>query len=140
MARAPPSWDTVTRGTTFHGPCMPKDLGLRGSPDDCTNLDGRIYVLRCEPHVEGGPFTYYCGFSYWRLLKERLRIEMTQDDTAADFVKRNRPIQIEYLWPAPSPAAEAYVYYALLATLGCNAAAKGRVGGNGKRRQQLRRR
>ena len=97
MAPAPPSWDTVTRGTTFHGPCMPKDLGLRGSREDCANFDGRIYMFCAANRMwRKDHLRITMVFSYLRLLKERLGIEVTQDDTAAVFVKRNRPIQIEY--------------------------------------------
>ena len=126
----PPTWNLVTADTTFRGPCMPKDcFGLMGGDKECKDYGGRVYVLRCMPRYENGPFVWYTGYAKTHLLKSRLGEEMTQGGTAADFVKRNKPIQIEFVWPAASPAVEAYIYYALLARLGADAAAAGRLGG-----------
>ena len=126
---APPTWDIVTESTIYHGPCMPKDLGLKGGPEELRNYDTGIYVLRCEPKYENGPFTWYVVAAWERILSARLKTEILQSDSAADFCKKNKPVCIEFIWPAASPAVEAYVYYALLERLGADAAAKGRVGG-----------
>ena len=108
---------------------MPKDLGLRGGIEECKEFDTRVYVLRCKPRYENGPFTWYVGSARKRNLQARVRAEMQQTEAAADFCKRNKPLCIEFIWPVASPAAEAHVYYALLERLGAEAAAKGRVGG-----------
>lgn len=126
---APPTWDTVTELTAYHGPCMPKDLGLKGGAEELRSYDTRVYVLRCQPRYENGPFTWYVGAARKRNLAARLKTEILQSDSAADFCKQNKPVCIEFIWPAASFAVEAYVYYALLERLGAEAAAKGRIGG-----------
>lgn len=127
----PPSLDTVTARTRYHGPCMPKDLCLRRKDEEAEeqNYIDSVYVLRCATHSQGGPFNFYVGWVTSDQLKRRLGTELAQTSAAADYCKRNRPICIEFLWPAASPALEAYIYYALLARLGADPAAKGRVGG-----------
>ena len=126
---APPTWDTVTEETAYRGPCMPKDLGLKGGPEELRSYETRVYVLRCQPRYENGPFTWYVGCAGKSKLSARLKTEILQNDSAADFCKQNKPVCIEFIWPAVSPAVEAYVYYALLERLGADAAAKGRIGG-----------
>ena len=128
MAARLPAWHEVTRSTRCHGPGVP-ELGFRDGDDLAQLWEDRVYVLRCKAHYDGGPYTWYVGSAKRHKVAERLKAQFTQAETAADFCKQNQPIQLELLWPVPSEAAEAYVFYALVATRTPQAVGSGRVGG-----------
>ena len=121
-------WNAIDWTTRFRGPCVP-DLGLRDDDDAAREYDDRIYVLRCAPQSEGKPFTWYVGSATKSTIADRIRTEMTQAEKAADFCKKNRPIQVAFVWPVASPATEAYMYYAMLSGKPAGAVQRGRVGG-----------
>ena len=121
-------WNAIDWTTRFRGPCVP-DLGLRDDDDAAREYDDRVYVLRCAPQREGAPFVWYVGSARKSTIADRIRMEMTQGEKAADFCKKNKPIQVEFVWPVASPAAEAYVYYAMLHGKPPEAVQRGRVGG-----------
>ena len=84
-------------------------------------LPFRVYVLQCKPLSVGGEPTYYVGIEHRSQIWRRLQSHKGQTETAAHFTKSHKPVQIELVWPAATRAAEAFVFYALLAKLPSNA-------------------
>lgn len=100
----------VDSQTTFRGTVVP-DLGLTGD----ARCEFRAYVLVCAPvHGETGA-TYYVGIAHRNSLKRRLASHF--DGTGATFTRARKPVGIAYVMPVLHRAAEAYVYFAMLAKL-----------------------
>ena len=128
MASRPPAFDTVSAESEYHGPGVPQ-LGLAGGAETRRTAAYRVYVLRCAPPRDNAPFRWYVGLAHKSQIAKRLRDQFQGGARAADFVRRARAIQVELVWPAETPAAEALVFYALLARLPAAAVAAGRLGG-----------
>ena len=128
MASRPPAFDTVSAESEYHGPGVPQ-LGLAGGAEARRTAAYRVYVLRCAPPRDNAPFRWYVGLAHKSQIAKRLRDQFQGGARAADFVRRARAIQVELVWPAETPAAEALVFYALLARLPATAVAAGRLGG-----------
>ena len=122
MSDRAPDLKFVTEETLYPGSLLP-DLHLA----DNLSFDLRVYVLRCKPHIIGGPFCYYVGLARKGELGERIRSHV--DGVGAAFTKANPPLGIEYVWPASNRAVEAYVFFALMERLPESAAIMGRLGG-----------
>ena len=91
----------VNASTVFPGSLVP-DLGLTGQPDG----EYRVYVLASGDK-------YYVGVEERRFLKQRLVKQAEQ--RGAHWNKVYQADGVAYVMPAKNRAAEAYVYYALLA-------------------------
>ena len=96
--------------TVFPGSLVP-DLGLIGHRDD----DFRVYVLASGDK-------YYVGVEEKRFLKRRLAKQAEQ--RGAHWNKVYKADGVAYVMPVKSRAAEAYVYFALLAKLPGNSVEK----------------
>ena len=95
--------EEVNARTIFPGNLVP-DLGLKGDPED----EFCVYVL-----ASGGK--YYVGIEERRFLKQRLTKQF--EGRGAHWNKTHAPTGVAYVMPAPHRAAEAYVFFALLAKL-----------------------
>ena len=102
--------DDVDANTVFPGSLVP-DLGLSGHPDD----DYRVYVLASGDK-------YYVGAEERRFLRKRLLKQAEQ--RGAHWNKVYKADGVAYVMPVEHRAAEAYVYYALLAQLPANSVEK----------------
>jgi hypothetical protein len=110
----------------LQGPRPPKDVTAKRcwtSPDMPAlglSLDAEaefgIYVLRCKPHDTrtAGPF-YYVGFHAFASLASRIEVQFSGVRGQSHYCSKNKPICVELVWPVCSRAAEAYIFYALLA-------------------------
>jgi predicted GIY-YIG superfamily endonuclease len=96
--------EEVNARTVFPGNLVP-DLGLRGDPEE----QFRVYVL------QGSGEKYYCGVEERRFLKQRLTKQF--EGRGAKWNRTHPPDGIAFLMPVAHRAAEAYVFYALLAKL-----------------------
>jgi len=123
MAQAP-HYLTVTSKCKFWGKFLP-NLGLEGNLD----MEFRAYLLKCAPGELGRPFTWYGGIEEKNAIARRLRAAFEQKSTAALFCRVHKPLEVEVVWPVPSRAAEAYLFFAMAAKLPPNALAQGRLGG-----------
>ena len=95
--------EEVNAQTVFAGSLVP-DLGLKGDVED----EFRAYVLQAGDK-------YYCGVEERRFLKQRLNKQL--HGKGADWNKKHKPLGVAYVMPVPHRAAEAYVFFALLAKL-----------------------
>ena len=102
MAQLLPLAD-VNSKTVFPGTLVP-DLGLRGAPED----EIAVYVLQSGDK-------YYVGAVERCYLK--VRLAKHAEGRGAYWNKVNVPDGVVYVMPVPHRAAEAYVFYALLAKL-----------------------
>ena len=102
MARLLPLAD-VSAKTVFQGSLVP-DLGLRGGPDD----EFAVYVLQSGDK-------YYVGVVERRFLK--VRLAKHAEGRGAHWNKVHVPDGVAYVMPVPHRAAEAYVFFALLAKM-----------------------
>ena len=93
----------VNASTVFAGSLVP-DLGLTSNPDE----EFRVYVLASGDR-------YYVGVEERRFLKQRLVKQAEQ--RGAHWNKVYKVDGVAYVMPVTHRAAEAYVYYALLAQL-----------------------
>lgn len=108
--------------TRFCGPLAP-DLGLA----DDLEAEQRIYLLKCAPQVTGGPYCWYVGLAHRARLAQR--VQQHFEGRGADFTAERRPVSVELVWPAANAAAEAYLFYAMMAKFPQAAAVGGRLGG-----------
>ena len=76
-------------------------------------LDFRVYVLRCAQPGQLSVRAYYVGFALKGDLLDRLCKHFDQHEDSAAFTKTNKPLGVEFLWPARNRAAEAYLFYFL---------------------------
>ena len=113
---------TLCSATLFCGPFAPK-LGL--SEDGSAEF--RIYLLRCAPQITGGPFCWYVGLCHRSQLRRRVEAHFV--GKGADFTLAHQPSQVELVWPAREKAAEAFLFFAMVAKLPQAAVTGGRVGG-----------
>ena len=102
MARLLPLAD-VSAKTVFQGSLVP-DLGLRGGPDD----EFAVYVLQSGDK-------YYVGVVERRFLK--VRLAKHAEGRGAHWNKVHVPDGVAYVMPVPHRAAEACVFFALLAKM-----------------------
>ena len=122
MARTGLRLEHVTRDSIVLSSFVPP-LGLVDNLD----LDWRIYVLRCKPQVLNGGFTWYVGLVPAKDVVSRMAAHAA--GAASDFTAANPPILVEFIHPAPSPAAEAYLFFAMNSKLSEAAIEGGRLGG-----------
>ena len=71
---------------------------------------------------------WYVGISPRKSIADRIKKHFSKEGATA-FTRRNRPTSIELLWPAATPAAEAFVYYALLEAFGASVVYENRLAG-----------
>ena len=118
---------TVTADTNFRGSffrLLRVTLPNLGAAGDCRY---RIYLLRCRGQITGGSFCWYVGLAEVSTIRGKLVGHFAR--TEADYTATNEPLSIELVAPCPSPAAEAYLFAAMLEVLPCNAVKEGRLGG-----------
>ena len=87
----------------------------------------RVYLLKCAPKITGGPFCWYVGITQRLRIAQRMREHFA--GKGGDFTAAHRPISIELLLPAINKAAEAYLFFAMVAQLPQTAVVDGRLGG-----------
>ena len=104
--------EDVTHESKFLGSFVPS-LGLVGDIDS----DWLVYVLRCRPQILGGSFTWYVGLVPADEDAVTQRMIGHKAGTAAGFTAANPPIHVELIHHVANPAAEAYVFFALMSKL-----------------------
>ena len=92
-------------------------------------LDGRVYVLACEPRDPGGAVTTYVGYAQSVYVANRLTAQFKQRRWAAHFCKIHKPLAIIGLWPVSVRAAEAYVYFCVAYSMSQCSIENGMLGG-----------
>lgn len=113
--------DAVKPDRIFRGTFLP-DLGLE--PD--LTFKYRVYVFLCQADFNY-PYNYYVGIvPQYELVK---RVGDHRHKRGADFTAANPSLSLLFLFPAASPAVEAYVYSAVMTQLPEHAIANGRLGG-----------
>lgn len=124
MIRAPGLFDVDAQTKYWNPKSVVPYLGLQ----DDLSCDGRVYVLRCQPQIVGGPFTYYVGYVPKKnQIGPRIAKQARQE--GADFPKAYKPLAVELVWPAATPAVEALVFYAIMDKLSEKAVSSGRLAG-----------
>ena len=87
----------------------------------------RLYLLKCAPQITGGPCCWYVGITQRSRIGQRMREHFA--GKGGDFTAAHRPVSIELLLPASNKAAEAYLFFAMVAQLPQAAVVDGRLGG-----------
>jgi hypothetical protein len=109
----PPAISELLKPHTYIDKALGGDFKVSLVED--ASLEYRVYVLECRG--PRGEKLKYVGFCHFSELRHRMRKHW---DGAVHYTKMYPPQKILYLWPAASEAAEAYIYYELLRSMGPN--------------------
>jgi predicted GIY-YIG superfamily endonuclease len=90
------------------------------------NFSYRVYVLECtgpgRSLAAGAGVYYYVGIECKEKIGARLKAHF--EGKGSHYTKKRRPKKLLLLRPAPNTAAEAYIFYALLATMPASSLAR----------------
>jgi len=106
----PPKPAEVDGQTVYHGTAVPA-LGLAAD----IAQPFRVSVLVCAPARVSAKPTFYVGIEHRAWVGRRIRDQFAR--AGADYTKKNKPSEVGLVWPAANRAVEAYVFFALQATM-----------------------